>query len=520
MKRLYPALFALYPVLWIASTSTGAFGWPDLLLLLAIAALTALVLQALLMLVLPRRLPPDLAPLLTCACIAWFFGAVRVAGWLSHERRATPPVGIALAAVLVTIAALWWLARVPPRMTALSRFLGIVGILLVVQATVVVFLHQRTADRTVRTSRVVQALAAPVPAPPSPSRAPRRDVYVLLLDMYANSAVLRHEHGFDNTPFEDSLRTLGFTIPAVVRSNYTQTLLSLPSFLNFSHLTGLTDDLGPNASDVTVPLYLLEHNRSAAFLQARGYRYLFFPSAWWRGSERSRIADAVFDGWSPATLRETMSRTELRRVVWHGTALKMLVPGEIRGNLRHPMRTFEALGQVPEDTALTFAFAHFLLPHPPYVFTAECEPIPGTDLAPTPRGWAGTPEAKRAYVAQLQCLNRHVLALVRTLLTRSAVPPIIILQGDHGTDTENPTDRLPPFPAQLREKTGAFGAYYLPDGGDRLFADSVTVVNVMRNVLSHYFGAELPPESNDLYYSSPDTPYTFRHFTAAEILDR
>src|SRR6185312_12517245 len=90
--------------------------------------------------------------------------------------------------------------------------------------------------------------------------------------------------------------------------------------------------------------------------------------------------------------------------------------------------------------------------------------------------------------------------------------PVILLQGDHGTSTleysEAPT-AAQVDPAAARERFGAFGAYYLPDSGAAAFGDTVTVVNVLGNVLRHYFGAELPPEADDRYLSLERTPFEF-----------
>ena len=72
-------------------------------------------------------------------------------------------------------------------------------------------------------------------------------------------------------------------------------------------------------------------------------------------------------------------------------------------------------------------------------------------------------------------------------------------------------------PAQARERFGAFGAYYLPDGGGRLFSDSVTLVNVFQKVLSHYFGADIPPAPDDLYMSLERTPYDFAKLDPASM---
>ena len=155
----------------------------------------------------------------------------------------------------------------------------------------------------------------------------------------------------------------------------------------------------------------------------------------------------------------------------------------------------------------TFTFAHILKPHDPYVFDRSCgvmERRPDVDeIGP--------------YVEQVQCINRLVLATVREILRRSTVPPIILLQGDHGTSTFGATGYDDPADvpaAAARERFGAFGAYYLPDGGAKAFGDTVTVVNVLGNVLRYYFGARLPRAADDQYMSPANFPYEFRRLDA------
>jgi hypothetical protein len=64
--------------------------------------------------------------------------------------------------------------------------------------------------------------------------------------------------------------------------------------------------------------------------------------------------------------------------------------------------------------------------------------------------------------------------------------------------------------AAAKERVGAFGAYYLPDPGSEVFGDSVTIVNVMANVLRFYLGAALPREPDDMYLSVDRAPYAFK----------
>jgi hypothetical protein len=109
---------------------------------------------------------------------------------------------------------------------------------------------------------------------------------------------------------------------------------------------------------------------------------------------------------------------------------------------------------------------------------------------------------------------------VTSLLRRSTQAPIILLVGDHGTNSLQYSDAKSAeavSPAQAQERFGAFGAFHLPAGGGRLVADSVTLVNVIPKVLNYYFDAGIPLAPDNLYVSLEETPYLFAPVDAASL---
>ncbi|MGH7497913.1 MAG: sulfatase-like hydrolase/transferase, partial [Gemmatimonadales bacterium] len=251
---------------------------------------------------------------------------------------------------------------------------------------------------------------------------------------------------------------------------------------------------------------LVEDNRAVAFLKSQGYRFAFFPSQWWLATRHNRHADVEADVAGGFEMLRELGRTDLRRHLRMGSMLDLLHRESVwrTADADHLKRTFAALALVPGMPGPVFAFAHVLSPHRPFTFDRECHPLP--------RLASGT-DSRGQYVAQVECLDRLVLRLVTRLLHDSELPPIILLQGDHGSDpptfADAPTaEAISPIAAE--ERLGAFGAYYLPDGGEKEFGDSVAVANVLGNVFRHYFGAELPREPDDMYLSSYRAPYALR----------
>lgn len=515
LRALYPFCIVAFPLLSLVVHNADDCSLGDLAVVLAVMLAGTAVVFALASGL--ARGSPERAAALTLLAVAWFVFYVPASGpavellvKLGVSARRARSLLVPGAGLVATLAIAWWVLARRPRLEGTTRFLAIAGALLVLLPVAQLALIGLRNWRDSRRSDLARELAAPVPAPPPRAGDPRPDIYLIVLDGYGNRDVLREFYGFDNRAFEDSLRRLGFVLPAVTRSNYTRTTLSLPALLNFSHLLALGRDLGPDSRNHALPYSLTQTNRTARFLKSRGYRFYLFPSPDWPGTRSSPLADTVFRAWSGISLAREIRRTNLRKAWISVTLLRYLVDPD-RDEAEFVRRTFDGLAQVPQDTAPTFTLAHILAPHRPYVLDAECRALPralGSDFGRRLR--YGSPEDRAAYIDQVRCVNRLTLGLVGALLAAPGGPPVILLQSDHGTMTTRfwLADPDHPSPEQVRERFGAFGAYLMPGTGTPL-PDTVTVVNLMRYVLARYFGAELPRLPDDEYYSVPRPAYRF-----------
>jgi hypothetical protein len=510
---LYPLLFAVSPVLWIAARSAGQYRSSDLAAVLAVVALIpALAIAVVFVAARALGRSDRSAPLggaLVMLAVAWCFYYIPAQSALStvsrdfSRHRVLVPLGI-----LATLAIVTWIFRQPrDRLLGVSAFMIRFGLLLVALVALRAVVSQGGGPHAIRRSSLVRELAQPLRtdngAPLLHQNTPPRDIYLIVLDGHANARVLEEVFGFDNSLFEDSLRGLGFLVPPGVRSNYVQTYLSVSSLLNSVHVTRLTEDAGVTSRDHSLPTYLVKHNRTARFLKERGYKYVLFPSAWWAATANSPLADEEFDPRSRFNLVDEVRRTELRQAVLRSSLLRYAI-GPSRKSVpmvQHILRSFEGLHKVVADPAPTFTFAHVLLPHVPYVLDERCLPLePGIPDYME----ADTPEQRAAYIGQVQCVDSLVLDLVTVLLRQSSTPPVILVVGDHGPRFADvgfyghPESVSTEF---IRERFGAFGAFYLPAGGSSAFREPVTLVNVLGNVLRYYFNADLLPGVNDMYVS-------------------
>ncbi|MGN6393369.1 MAG: sulfatase-like hydrolase/transferase [Gemmatimonadales bacterium] len=501
MTAWYPFLLAAARVLYQAWHNPGYYTVPDLLVVLVAVLAGVGLVYAVAAVLRPRDAGPRWPAFVALLAVLWVFGFPIVAGWLPRAGHRSAQIALAVVGVLASGLALVWVRRKPRVLATVSTFCTLTGALLVLRFGAAVALDRAHAARLVRRSALAEALARPIRAPAVPP-APARDVYLIVLDEYANARVLRDMLGFDNGPFLDSLRALGFVVPEV-RSNYMHTMLSLPSMLNAAHLQPLEAELGAAEKDPTLPNELLAHNRVARFLKSRGYRYIFFPSYWWISTHTSPIADSVVDVWDGVNLDRELGHSEFRRTLRAASLIDALHRDEPWDG-DFVRRTLAGVARLPIIRAPVFAFAHVLSPHSPYAFDRRCR---------TPERYVVGRRLRDLYVDQLECLNHMVLATVTRLIRDSDVPPIILLQGDHGSAVRGFRwdHRLADIsPLEARERFGAFGAYYLPGGGAAAFGDTVTVVNVLGNILRHYFGAELPKEPDAQYMSVEDAPFDFQ----------
>jgi sulfatase-like protein len=504
ITHIYPFLFAIIPVVRLVVENPGWMDVDDAALIVA-AVLAGCVVVYGLVLLATRRRGSRLPPLVLLGVVLAFWVYVRIAPFVERRSGMSDAVLFPLW-VAATIGTIWWLVRRPALLDRTETFLTLTSGTLVAWYALSIGVAQYRSARAVRESAVVRRLTEPIRLRPDTKVGPKRDIYLIVLDEYANAEVTRRLFGFDNHVFLDSLRQLGFVLPAV-HSNYGHTFLSVPSMLNAGHIAGLSNELGRKSLDRTVTDYLVRHNRAVPFLKSQGYRYALFPTIGWEATKHDPRADVEFQephGWDFARV---LASSGLRVVLTKTSLLKFISTGSGRLGRDHVTRILAGIAQVPKIPGPVFTFAHVMSPHDPYIFDRDCRPA-------YRKGGKGQKQLEAAaYVEQIQCLDRMVLDLVTTVLRTSELPPVILLQGDHGSKTLLPSNGRGPehiTVAAGKERLGAFGAYYLPDHGSEVFGDSVTVVNVMGNVLRFYLGADVPREPDDMYLSVKDAPFAFK----------
>ena len=266
--RSYPFLLALVPVFHMVASNPGWSTLGDLAVITGTVLAGCGIVYALAALVSRGRWGGRLPPLAVLAAVLWFWGYPGVVDFVGSRGSIATHLVLFPVGLVATLGIGWWLLRRPVLLDGVARFLTLTGALLVGWSTLSIGMAHVRSDRAIRQSRVVRRLAQPIRVRPDASTGPKRDIYLIVLDEYANAEVTQARFGFDNHVFLDSLRQLGFVVPAV-HSNYLHTALSIPSLLNTSQLAELSGELGSHARDVSILHYLVENNRTVAFLKSQ-----------------------------------------------------------------------------------------------------------------------------------------------------------------------------------------------------------------------------------------------------------
>jgi hypothetical protein len=347
------------------------------------------------------------------------------------------------------------------------------------------------------------------------ARRPLPDIYLLVMDKYTGTAPLSQHYDLDLAPFETWLRSRGFLLPVNQRTNYAQTFLVLSSLLNLRYLDDYPTRFGSQAESRLLASPDIENNRLVAFLKARGYRFVFVPSAF-DVTRRNRYADlqvpepadvlADFPvAWYRASAFPVLHRLACRALGCEATRWPY-----VSESAEELDRKFTQLGAIPPSDQPTFVFAHLLLPHEPYLYRSDCSHRP----AYWPEVDTGTvaPVLRELYAEQIGCTNTKLQTLIDAIQRRATVPPVILIQGDHGHGRMGhpvfPLSNLVPKEL-VDERLTPFAAYALPGLPAESLPEGITPVNVMRLVLRHYLDADLPSLPDRSYWSSTNQPFAF-----------
>lgn len=479
-RAFYPALFVLYPALFLFAHNIEEAGLDALPLpLAATAAVTGLIGLVAGLTVRDRAR----SALLTFIGAFAFFSFGHAMNLLSGIPGFTAGVPVA-ASIAVWIGAAVGLGalviKAKRSFSGLTSFLNLFVAILVVLSLVQVagfylrpLLAPRPAEKAADLRLDKAAAARPGDLP---------DIYYLIFDRYALGSNLREYFDFDNSEFLDYLRGKGFYVAANSHGNYAGTYLSLASSLNMEYLDYLVKK-GPVKKSLVNRM--LQDYKVWRLLKSAGYRFIHFGD-WYEPTKYNRYADLNFRSGGMIDLSRDFARKFLETTLAGPLVRNSVVSTATRDRL---LEKLARLAEIPRTPGPKFVFAHILLPHHPFLFGPSGEvPVEGD---------AGVKRQDLKYVDQLRFTNVKIRELIDAILERSERAPIIVLQSDEGPgEEEKPKDLIARYTKvdrmalNTRIRTGILNAYLLPGIGRDGLYPRISPVNSFRLIFDRYFGTD------------------------------
>lgn len=343
------------------------------------------------------------------------------------------------------------------------------------------------------------------------------DIYYIILDGYGREDILNEIYDLNNADFLNALRDKGFYVADNSRSNYLQTALSLASSLNMDYIQNF--NLGEVKSSNREPLKeLIASSNIRSILKEYGYTFIGFDSGYSNTSipnadmylspyiKINTFEEVLLTYLSPASILEEVSRNVIPLYTYqtHRTRAQF---------------TFDQLTKIPSISGPKFTFAHIVLPHPPFVFDKFGNPITpewGFSMRDANDFLGSADEYKFGYSNQTVYVNHLMLDVIDKIIYQSAIPPIIIIQGDHGPRML--TDWSDYEGSCTWEASSILNAYYIAGIKNNELYTTITPVNTFRLILNSLTFTNLSLLDDIVYYSNYVEPYDFIDITEESLL--
>jgi len=397
--------------------------------------------------------------------------------------------------VLIAIIGIWRASKMEFSLSNITYALNIAGLFLLVMPTYQIITQslsrEMEQDSLANDNRILSLQVPSNDLPP--------DIYYFILDGYGRADTLEDVYGYDNTEFIEGLRSLGFFVADCSQSNYAQTQFSLPSSLNMDYLPALGDEYLKVGKSNIGPL--IKQNVVRKSLEALGYKTIAFETGYYW----TQIQDAdiyyspendhgILNGFESLLLESTMFRVVDDILSVEGDPLN-----KTDEKRQRTLFVLDKIEDVPIIRGPKFVFVHLIIPHPPYIFGSN-----GEDIDSELIGLTDFEKELLGYPYQVEYINMRMEVIISEIIGKSSVPPIIIIQGDHGPKVPDQSEAGDSHVRRMQ----ILNAYYIPNTSVPLYSE-ITPVNTFRILFNYYFGQDLELRDDISYYSSYEGPAEF-----------
>ena len=312
----------------------------------------------------------------------------------------------------------------------------------------------------------------------------RPDIFLILLDAHTSAYALQKYFHYDESAFIKQLRDMGFYVAECAQSNYPVTRLSVTSTFYANYHQEPT--LYPLYSSLAIETLRLQGYRIITFENRSNGHFDFAEDL--RLSRNQILTGKIDLAGGLSEFEFQLLETSFARIIFD---IPQLIPSFDLAKQKeteyyeHYQQTFFILNELkrlPSDVeGPKFVFAHFLVPHPPFIFTQQGD-------------FYWNDDDVDGYVSNIQFIDQRIIDSIKEIIATSKTPPVIILMGDHGASgvpkLETPESRM-----------SILNAYYTSDAAKEHLYPSITPVNSFRVVFNNYFGTDYPLLEDVAYHT-------------------
>lgn len=479
MKRLsiydlYPFLFAVYPIIALSSHNLIYVNFNSIVRSLTLAVILTLLMVIVLSLITKSK---EKGKLLTLVILFIFFSYGQIFDILKTSLgdavRHRFLAGLFLGIFVIFV---WFIFRARSIPASLTKFFSAASLALVIISLIPILKNTVTDTIEVKSESKAQLDTL------QQQDLPRPDIYLIILDSYTRADVLQKNYHYDNTPFLNNLKEIGFYIADCSQSNYPSTNYSLTSLMQGNYLQLINPDgaLTPFSDTLAIKT-----------LRSLGYSVYSFEN--WSKGHFDLGEDKLFSRNDPEfglniilsglnEFESMLMKTTLLRILVDMPQLAPwldLIHAEYYEHYQQVKYTFAELPELPAMEGPKFVLVHIMVPHEPYIFTPNGEYKYDGDII-------------KGYTSNISFLNNNLPTILKKIIGNSKIPPVIILQGDHGSNmhSNDPERRL-----------SILNAYYVNDSAKNLLYPTISPINTFRVIFDAYFNGkyELIPDKG--YYA-------------------
>lgn len=308
----------------------------------------------------------------------------------------------------------------------------------------------------------------------------RPDVFLIIMDEYAGFKSLNDYYGFKNKDFLNKLECLDFFVAKAPQSNYNSTLFSTLSLFNMSYLdTSSIGDLKSVKAYAKVAK-AIQKNVLFDFFKQNNYNVI--------NNSFLRINKTKSDPFLILPIEDRLMMDKTMGSVFQND-LFLNIPSN---RVQYLLNTFYAKGDIYNQKAIgclktiisdssspLFVYTHLMMPHSPYLRDEDGN---------VREMWNAHKEllqkkVDQSYVNYLNYCNKVVFEIVDLIINQRA-NAIIVLVSDHG-------NRFHYDHKIQKYDFSNFISLYSYNKNYNGFTDTITLVNVFRQLLNNQFGQDL-----------------------------